>query len=780
MTTDGNAVGLSLPRIDAYDKVTGAAMYAADLIPKGALVARVLHATIGNGLVKAIHCERAEALPGVVKVVTCFDVPQIPFASPGNPWTLDEEWQDVQDRLLLNRRVRYFGDDIAAVVAVDDMTARRALELIEVEYEEYPVCLDMFEAMKHPGIPVHEEFPDNIVGTTHKESGDFEEVIKEPGLIKVDKWYTVPAVKHCHIENPVSYVYEERGRLVVVSSTQMPHVLRRVIGQALGIPWGRIRVIKPCVGGGFGNKDDALYEPLNAFLCQAVGGRCVALELTREEDFVSTRTRHAMAFRLVTYARRDGTIAARKLESYSNQGAYASHGHAIVSKGIRDFAMLYKSDAFVADGYTIYTNMPCAGAMRGYGIVEITFAIEAHIDDVAKAIGMDPLDFRRKNLMDVGTVSEDKCLVNYTDSLGECLDRAAAYMEKRRTARAAEDALWRAFPEAAPGDIRSGCGSAVFWYCTGVWPYCIEVSSCRILLNQDGSFEVHIGENEIGQGADTAFTQIAADALKVSFDKVHVVSEKDTDKTPFGTGAYASRQTYVAGNAICQTAEIMLDLILERASFMTGIPVSDLCIGKETVCRREDSEPVLTYEAIGMDSFYSFDKTEHLIAEKTVSTKTNALTLGCCMADVAVNIKTGQIRVLDVINAHDCGRLINPCLAAAQVHGGMSMSLGYGLSEQLLANPATGQIRNSNLLDYKLLTAMDHPDHLGTAFVENAEPTSAVGVKGLGEPPALPVAPAIRNAVLDATGFMIDDLPMNPERCLKIFSGKDERQHVSV
>ena len=780
MTAHKEQIGVSLPRVDAYDKVTGKAVYTADMIPKGALVARVLHSTIANGLVKAIRCEKAEALPGVVKVVTCFDVPKTQFATPGNPWTLDEEWQDVQDRLLLNRRVRYYGDDVAAVVAVDDMTARRALKLIEVDYEEYPVCLDLFEAMESPDIPVHEEFPDNIVGTTHKESGNFPEAIREPGLIKVDKWYRVPAVKHCHIENPVSYAYEERGRLVVVSSTQMPHVLRRVIGQALEIPIGSVRVIKPCVGGGFGNKDDALYEPLNAFLCQQVGGRCVALELTREEDFVSTRTRHAMAFHLVTYVRKDGSIAARKLESYSNQGAYASHGHAIVSKGIRDFSMLYKSDAFVCDGYTVYTNMPCAGAMRGYGIVEMTFALESHIDDVARAIGMDPVEFRRKNLMDVGTVSEDKCLINSTDSLNQCLDKAATYMEEKRRQRVPDQIPVRVFPDADPEAVRVGSGSAVFWYCTGVWPYCIEVSSCRILLNQDGSFEVHTGENEIGQGADTVFTQIAADALHVPVEKVHVVSEKDTDKTLFGTGAYASRQTYVAGNAIAETAQQMCSLILERASYMTGRPKEELYLKNEAVWQTGDMEPVLTYEAIGMDSFYSFDKTDHLIAEKTVSTKTNALTLGCCLADVAVNIRTGQIRVIDVVNAHDCGRLINPQLAAAQVHGGMSMSLGYGLAEQLLADPVTGQIRNDNLLDYKLLTAPDHPDHLGAVFVENPEPTSAVGAKGLGEPPALPVAPAIRNAVLDATGCMIDELPMNPERCLLAFKKKDEDKHVSV
>ncbi|MEE0784626.1 MAG: molybdopterin cofactor-binding domain-containing protein, partial [Oscillospiraceae bacterium] len=245
MKQQSSLLGQSVPRVDAYDKVTGRSKFTADLFPPNCLVAKVLHATIANGLVKRIDTAKASALPGVVKIVTCFEVPDLPFATSGNPWTLDPAWQDIADRKLLNQRVRYYGDDIAAVVAVDESTARQALRLIQVEYEEYPAVFTPQEAIQPGAVPVHAECPDNIMGSNHREEGDYNAAIREPGLICIDKWYHVPPVKHCHMENPVSYAYMRHQRLVVVASTQMVHVLRRVIAQALGLPWGQVQVIKP-------------------------------------------------------------------------------------------------------------------------------------------------------------------------------------------------------------------------------------------------------------------------------------------------------------------------------------------------------------------------------------------------------------------------------------------------------------------------------------------------------------------------------------------------------
>lgn len=757
MKKQSSLIGQSVPRVDAYDKVTGRAKFTADRFPKNCLVAKVLHATIANGLVKQIDTAKASTLPGVVKIVTCFDVPDLPFATSGNPWTLDPAWQDIADRKLLNQRVRYYGDDIAAVVAIDEATARQALRLIQVEYEEYPAVFTPKEAMQPGAVPVHTECTDNILGSNRRANGDYDAAIQEPGLICIDKWYHVPPVKHCHMENPVSYAYMEHQKVIVVASTQMAHVLRRVIAQALGLPWGQVQVIKPWVGGGFGNKDDALYEPLNAYLCTQVGGRCVRLELTREEDFCCTRTRHGLSFHLVTHVRRDGTMAARKLESLSNQGAYASHGHAIASKGLLDFSMLYRSDAYTCTARTVYTNTPCAGAMRGYGIPQITFALEAHIDDVAASIQMDPVAFRRKNMMAVGAASDDGALVNHFDSLNQCLDKAQTYLHQRQLVRQAQ---------AFPPYIRTGTGCAIFWYKTGVWPICLESVTIRLLLNQDGTFLMHMAECEIGQGADTAFTQMAASRLQVPLAQVRYVSIQDTAVTPFGTGAYASRQTYVCGKAIAAAADQMIDKILDRAAEMTGRDVQALVYQEGAVYSKTDPAPLLHLDELAMDACYSMEHAAQLIVEITERCDSNALSLGCCFAEVAVDSRLGTIQVLDIVNAHDCGTLINPQLAAAQVHGGVSMGLGYGLTEQLLLDQTTGRMLNDNLLDYKLLTAMDHPDRIGAVFIENAEPTSPFGTKALGEPPAVPVAPAIRNAVLAATGAAIDTLPLHPAACL--------------
>ena len=278
-----NIVGRSEVRVDAFDKATGRTKYYDDLAPKDALLIRVKHSTIAHGFVKSVDISKAEKIPGVVKILTCFDVPDIPFPTAGHPWSMDPSHQDIADRHLLNRHVRYYGDDVCAVIAEDEVAAMQAVRAIEVEYEELPFVLDVQKAME-PGAPqLHEAFPNNILKHTTAAAGNYAEAIKEPGLIKVEGWYETPTVQHCHIENHGCFCYEENGRLVVTSSTQIPHIVRRIVGQALGRPWGDIRIIKPYIGGGFGNKQDALYEPLCAWCCTQVGGRCVKLDCSREE-----------------------------------------------------------------------------------------------------------------------------------------------------------------------------------------------------------------------------------------------------------------------------------------------------------------------------------------------------------------------------------------------------------------------------------------------------------------------------------------------------------------
>jgi len=746
------SVGKSVVRVDAYEKATGRAKYMDDLCDSGALIAKIKHSTIAHGYVKSVDTSEAEIVPGVVKILTCFDAPDRPFPTAGHPWSMDPAHQDVADRMLLNRHVRYYGDDVAAVVAENEVAAMQAVRALKVEYEELPFELDVQKAMKPDAPQLHEKYPGNVLAHTDILRGDYQTAIQEPGLIRVEGWYDTPTVQHCHIENHGCFAYEEAGRVVVVSSTQIPHIVRRVVGQALGIPWGQVRLIKPYIGGGFGNKQDALYEPLCAWLSTQVGGRLVKLECSREETFVSNRVRHAIRTHIISWVRPDGTFAARKFEAFSNQGAYASHGHGIVAKGMGAFPQLYPCDNLECDCWTVFTNRPAAGAMRGYGIPQAMFAGECHIDDVANALGQDPIAFRRAHLMPVGYVDGFSKNELYTDTFNQCMDKGMAYIDFARKYAAYQNQT---------GPVRKGVGCAVFWYNTAVWPISMESSSCRMVLNQDGSLQFQTGETEIGQGCDTAYSQMVADAVGVPLEKVHVVSTQDTDVTPYGTGAYASRQTYIGGFSIMQTGLALRERILNIAHEQTRMPVSNLDLADGNIVRKSDGRILKTLGDLAMEALYSIDHSQHITAETTAQIRTNAYSFGCSFAEVEVDIPMCKVKLLNLVNVHDCGTLINPQLAEAQVHGGMSMAIGYGLSEELKFDEKTGKALNNNLLDYKLSTFMDHP-HLEGEFVENAEPTSPYGTKALGEPPACSGAPAIRNAILNATGVAIDCCPITP------------------
>ena len=390
------------------------------------------------------------------------------------------------------------------------------------------------------------------------------------------------------------------------------------------------------------------------------------------------------------------------------------------------------------------------------------WAVESHTDEVAKAIGMDPVEFRRKNLMPKGYIDPFSKNELYDDTFNQCLDKAIEYIGWNEKVKKYQNQT---------GPIRKGIGVAVFWYNTAVWPISLESSSCRMVMNQDGSIQVQLGETEIGQGADTAFAAMAADVLGIKMDEVHIISCQDTDITPFGTGAYASRQTYTAGFSIRQTGLALKERILKYAYELTRMPVYKLDIVNSNIVRVSDGRVLMSLKELATEALYSLTHSEHFHAETTAQIKSNAYSFGCTIAEVEVDIPACKVQLIDIVNVHDCGRLINPALAEAQVHGGMSMAIGYGLSEQLIFDEKTGRPLNNNLLDYKISTFMDHP-RLKGLFVENEEPTSAFGTKSLGEPPTCSVAPAIRNAVYQATGVFINEAPMTPHILFKYFKEK--------
>ena len=758
-------VGNNMVRVDAIEKVTGGAKYTADLEPKGLLVAKVVRSTIANGVVKSFDLEAALAVPGVVKIVTCFDVPDIQFPTPGHPWSVETAHQDIADRKLLNTRVRVYGDDIAAVIAEDEIAASRAARLVKVEYEEYEPMLTVEAAMAEGATVLHEEKPGNIIAHSSFVVGEgtYQEAVEGEDVVEIDHVYATQSVQHCHIETPISFAYMEKGRIVVTTSTQIPHIVRRVISQALGIPAGEIRVIKPYIGGGFGNKQDVLYEPLNAFLCTQVGGRGVRMEISREETLACTRVRHAIKLHVKAAVRKDGTLVARKLEAYSNQGGYASHAHAIVANTSNEFKQIYHDEKTLeSDAYTVYTNITTGGAMRGYGIPQAAFAAECMADDLAVAVHMDPLEFRMKNCMPEGYVDPHTHVACNTYGLKECMEKGRNYIhwdEKRKEY------------ENQTGPVRKGIGMAIFCYKTGVYPISLETASCRMVLNQDGSMQLQMGATEIGQGADTVFTQMAAETTGITEDKVHILSTQDTDITPFDTGAYASRQTYVSGMAVKKAGLIFKDRILDYAAYMLDKEKDTMDIQNNVVVDKESREKLLDMAELATTAFYSLDRSIHITAEATSHCKDNTFATGACFAEVEVDMPLGKVKVTNIVNVHDSGTLINPKLAEAQVHGGMSMGLGYALSEELLFDKS-GRPLNDNLLDYKLPTSMDTPD-LHVQFVELDDPTGPFGNKALGEPPAIPVAPAIRNAVLNATGVAVDSLPLDPQKLVAHFKAAE-------
>lgn len=754
------AVGKSPRRKDAVAKVTGRARYTDDLSMPGMLYAQYVRSPIAHGCVLRINTDRARSLHGVEAVFTFEDVPDRRFATAGHPYSFDPNHEDVADRCLLTDQVRYHGDEVAIVVARDRLTAKAAVDLVQVEYEEYPVVVDTQAALAADTPPIHAG--GNVIESHQFEvGGELEKAFQESDKI-VESDYKTPITWHCHMENHSAYAYmDDMEHIVVVSSTQIPHICRRIVGQALDIPLGRVRVVKPYIGGGFGNKQDVILEPMVAFLTMKLDGVPVKLELPLEECFIGTRTRHSTTARNRAGVTGKGVLKGLDVEIFSNTGAYASHGHAVMGAAGSKSCNLYPNTVTKFKATTHYANIPAAGAMRAYGSPQIVFGIECIIDEAARAIGMDPVDFRLKNVARQGDINPLNGKEIQSCGLVECLEKGRELIgwDKKKKAYRNQS-----------GHVRRGLGVACFSYGSGTYPACVEISGARLILNQDGSVHLQIGATEIGQGSDTAFCQMAAETLGVTYDNIHVVSTQDTDVSPFDTGAYASRQTYVVAPAVKQAAGELRTKILEHAAVMTGqFPeVLDLIAGNVVLADRPD-KVILPLDEVALDGYYHKERGRQLAAEVSYKTRTNAPSFGCTFVDLEIDIPVCRVVIKEIYNVHDAGVIIHPLMAAGQVHGGLAMGIGMALFEELLIDENSGRIYNNNLLDYKMPTCMDIPD-LGCAFIEAREPTGGYGNKSLGEPPNITPAPAIRNAIWDATGVKVDEIPMTPKTLYRYFA----------
>ncbi|WP_409069666.1 xanthine dehydrogenase molybdenum-binding subunit XdhA [Clostridium sp. FAM 1755] len=752
-------IGKSINRVDAVAKVTGKAKYCSDYFESDLLVGMVLRSLYAHAKIKNIDTKEAENLEGVEAVLTYENVPNIKFPTAGHPYSLDSSHRDIEDCLLLTDKARFVGDPIAAVVATDELIAKKALKLIKVEYEVLPFVIDQEEAIKEGAPAIHEERPNNIISDFGITVGNPDEVFKNADKIYKGQ-YETQIVQHCQMEthNTIAKI-DERDRMLIISSTQIPHIVRRIVSKACNLPIGKIRVIKPYIGGGFGGKQDVVIEPLTAAMSLAVNGRPVRLQLSREEAIVATRTRHSMRIKIKMALANNNKIEGYDIENFVNNGAYASHGHSIAMSAGSKIRPLYDIKAEKYRPKTIYTNLPVAGAMRAYGVPQICFALESMIDDICKDLNVDPVDFRINSFIKKGHIDTDSGLVVRTFGLPECLKKGRELIEWDKKRKLYKNQM---------GDIRRGVGMACFSYFSGTWPVSLEAAGTRIVMNQDGSVQVQVGATEIGQGSDTVFTQMAAETIGIPFGTVTVISQQDTDVTPFDTGSYASRQSFIAGQAIKKAATEVKRKVLKIASDKCGLDEEFLDIVDAKIIEKGIKRELYTLEEIALEAYYNKEKYAPITSDLTVKVKNNAIVYGATFVEVEVDIRTGKIKILDIYNIHDSGKILNRKLAEGQVHGGVSMALGFALSEKFIINEKTGAIINNNLLHYKLPTIMDTPK-INCEFVNTYDPTSSYGQKSLGESTTISPAPAIRNAVLNATGVAFNKLPMDSQTVFEKF-----------
>ena len=756
------AVGKAVPRLDGVAKVTGRARYTDDMPLPGMREAKYLRSSIAHGRVRSIDAGRALALPGVDAVFTHEDVPRRKFATSGHPHIFDPAMQDVMDRMLLTGHVRYMGDEIAIVVAKDGLTASRALELIRVEYEEYEPLVRPRDVLAPGARRIHAECENNLVQSGRMKAGGDPQAAMEKAAQRIKGNYATQVQAHCHLENHTAIAYmDDLEQIVVVSSTQIPHLARRLIGRALDLPVGRIRVKKPFIGGGFGAKQDMVLEAMAAFLTLQLNGVPVRLRLEREECMIGTRVRHPFEVGVELGLSGDGQLEAIHLDVLANTGGYSAHGHAIAPSGAPKVHYLYPRAAFKCRTRSVYSNIPDGGAMRGYGSPQMTWAIECAMEDAARALGLDSVEFRLKNVCRQGDYNHLAGSRFDTCGLVDCLHKGRELIGWERKKQELR--------QPQTGSVRRGLGVACFAYASGIYPYAVEIGSARLILNPDGGVLLQVGATEIGQGSDTVLAQMAAQELGMDISGIRVASEQDTDLSPFDLGAYASRQVYVTGQAVVRAAAELKQKILAHAALMSGQNPQGLELaGAHVVSRLNPEHRVVSLGDLALDAYYEKDRGGQITAEDSYKTRTNARTFGCTFVDLEVDIALCKVRIRQIFNIHDAGRVMNPQLAAGQVHGGLAMGIGAALYEELLVDPGTGAILNNNLLDYKVPTITDIPD-LGAGFVETMEPSHPLGAKSLGEPPVLPPPPAIRNAILDATGVALNRLPMTPQNLFKAF-----------
>ncbi len=773
------AVGLPAPKVDALKLVQGKPAFAADIEMRGMLHAKVLHSPHAHAILRRIDASRARALPGVAAVLTWQDIPRVAYSTAGQ----SDPIPGPLDSFSLDAKVRFVGDRVAFVAAETEALAEEALSLIDVDYEILPAVFDPTQSMTAGAPRLHDE-PDyvpfaesdpkrNLAAQIRIDIGDVEKGLCEAELV-IEGDYEVPKVQQAHIEPHVVITYwDEDDRLVIRTSTQVPFHVRRQLAPVLGLPAKRIRVIKPRIGGGFGGKQEVLIEDVAAHLTIATG-RPVRFEYTREEEFTAGRSRHPMRIHMRTGVRRDGTITANEMTILSDTGAYGCHALTVTGNTGQKAMALYVGDGayraapnirFHAD--VVYTNTPPAGAYRGYGVPQGFWAVERHMERIARTLGADPLAFRLKNALRAGEAHpfstawsegrEPHPETINTCGLEDCVRQAAAAIG---WAEKYPDEDWHRVP--GKPHLRKGIGVATVMQGTAI-PY-LDMGGASLKINDDGSFNLLIGATDLGTGSDTVLAQQAAEVLGVPVDDI-IVYSSDSDFTPFDKGAYASSTTYISGTAVVRAAQQVAERLRLRAARMLSMKGKAALRPEEIrLAERQAWSPdgrSVSLADLALDALHHNDQ-EQIMATASYVSPVAPPPFAAQFAEVTVDIETGQVIVDRLVIAVDSGVIVNPLTASGQIEGGMTQALGYAVCEEMLYD-SHGRARETDFSDYHLFAAQEMPE-LQTIFVETIEPSHPFGVKAVAEIPMDGVAPAVGNALLDACGADLSVIPMTPER----------------
>jgi len=753
-------IGKSKVKVDAKKLALGKPVFTDDIKLPGMLYAAMLTSPHAHALIKKIDASKARALPGVHAVLTHEDLPRIKYASGGQSYPQPEPY----DQVSLDNKVRFMGDRVAVVAAETLEIAHKALELIDVEYEVLPAVIDMEEAMRDGAPVIHDEADTtgiydrehNIVYHIEANVGDVEKAFSEADHVFEGTYHTQKQ-QHVHLEPHVCITYfDEDDRLVVRTSTQVPFHTRRIIAPLIGMKVKDIRVIKPRIGGGFGNKQEVLIEDLCAHLTLRTR-RPVRMEYTREQEFTSSRTRHATTIRYKVGVK-DEKVTSMSLYLIGDTGAYATHGLTVNMVGGFKGLTLYNAPnaSFVSD--VVYTNTAVAGAFRGYGSMQCEYGIEVLMSEIAEKLGLDVIDFKRKNWIKVGDdmylseqLGEGRTGVKQaleTSAFDQCVEIGERIMDFR-----AKKEKYRN----QTGRYRRGIGMAVVMHGSSVAN--LDMAAATLKMNDDGSFNLTMGATDLGTGSDTILAQIAAEVLNIDLEDL-IVYSSDTDFTPFDKGAYASSTSYLSGEAVRKTAESIKKQLLEHAAFMLGIEdPSGLKLGHKKVVAPDGRE--LSYQQIGLSSLHQQNQHQIMATESHVSPVSPPPT-AAQFVEIVVDTETGKVKPERMLMVVDCGRVLNPITAAGQVEGGMAQGLGFALTEDMVYSP-DGKLLNPDLKGYKVPRAAEMPV-MDVIFVETDEPSGPYGVKSVAEIAIDGVAPAMSAAIHNATGVWLRDLPYTKDK----------------